>query len=354
MIDSIKPLLESKRRVKLITASLILLLIFILGFVIWQIRNPELDYQSGNPGPVVQITIPPGSSGAQIGRILTKAGVVKTSVIFFRVATGDERANRVSAGTYLIDTHISAKEAITQLLDKKRLQGRFLIIEGARSAEISENLESKGFIKKDISIALSALKLPAKFNTTAVEGMLYPANYTILPNEEVSQLLQTVIARFEQELNSLDFYTAAKDLNLTPFELLIIASIVQAEGFNESDFRKIATVIYNRLKIGMALQMDSTLLYANKSRGEIRVTKTQLLSISKYNTYKYRGLPPGPIGSPGSAALKAVLNPIPGKWLYFVTVKPGSTNFTDNYPEFLELKAEFLRNYQAGAFRGSQ
>ncbi len=184
--------------------------------------------------------------------------------------------------------------------------------------------------------------------------MLFPANYTILPGGDPGTLLQSAINRFAQELEKLQFYPAAKDRDLSPYELLIIASIVQGEGFNQDDFGKIATVIYNRLKIGMALQMDSTLLYANQSRGEIRVSNRQLKSSSKYNTYKYKGLPPGPIGSPGSAALTATITPTPGSWLYFVTVAPGDTRFTDKYSEFLKSKAEFIRNYKAGLFKGSK
>jgi UPF0755 protein len=184
--------------------------------------------------------------------------------------------------------------------------------------------------------------------------LLFPANYTILPDEEVSTLLQGALDRFAQELKNIEFYEYAKELNLKPAELLTIASIVQAEGFTDEDFGKVSRVIYNRLKIGMPLQMDSTLLYANKSRGEIRVTNRELKIASKYNTYKYRGLPPGPIGSPGGAALVATIKPTPGNWLYFVTVSPGETKFTNSYSEFLTFKAEFIRNYKAGLFKGSK
>lgn len=104
----------------------------------------------------------------------------------------------------------------------------------------------------------------------------------------------------------------------------------------------------------MALQMDSTLMYANQSRGEIRVSNQELKSPSKYNTYKFKGLPPGPIGSPGRAALVATINPKPGSWLYFVTVAPGDTRFTEKYSEFLAFKTEFIRNYKAGLFKGSK
>jgi UPF0755 protein len=324
------------------------------GILFWNHNHPDLDFPAGTAGPEIEVNIPAGSSGVEIGRILAKEGVVKTSVIFFRAATADKRAESISAGLYLVNTHLSAKEAIEQLLDKKRLQGKFLIIEGARLSEIKANLVKIGFTAEQVDKAMNGIKLPTGFDTDNLEGLLFPANYTILPDEEVSTLLQGALDRFAQELKNISFDDYAKELNLKPAELLTIASIVQAEGFTDEDFGKVSRVIYNRLKIGMPLQMDSTLLYANKSRGEIRVTNRELKIASKYNTYKYKGLPPGPIGSPGGAALEATIKPTPGNWLYFVTVSPGETKFTNSYSEFLTFKAEFIRNYKAGLFKGSK
>ena len=339
---------------KAIIAISLAFIVLIGGILFWNHNHPDLDFPAGTAGPEIEVNIPAGSSGVEIGRILAKEGVVKTSVIFFRAATADKRAESISAGLYLVNTHLSAKEAIEQLLDKKRLQGKFLIIEGARLSEIKANLVKIGFTAEKVDKALNSIKTPRGFETDNLEGLLFPANYTILPDEEVSTLLQGALDRFAQELKNISFDDYAKELNLKPAELLTIASIVQAEGFTDEDFGKVSRVIYNRLKIGMPLQMDSTLLYANKSRGEIRVTNRELKIASKYNTYKYKGLPPGPIGSPGGAALEATIKPTPGNWLYFVTVSPGETKFTNSYSEFLTFKAEFIRNYKAGLFKGSK
>ena len=339
---------------KAIIAISVVFTVLIGGILFWNHNHPDLDFPAGTAGPEIEVNIPAGSSGVEIGRILAKEGVVKTSVIFFRAATADKRAESISAGLYLVNTHLSAKEAIEQLLDKKRLQGKFLIIEGARLSEIKANLVKIGFTAEKVDKALNSIKTPRGFETDNLEGLLFPANYTILPDEEVSTLLQGALDRFAQELINISFDDYAKELNLKPAELLTIASIVQAEGFTDEDFGKVSRVIYNRLKIGMPLQMDSTLLYANKSRGEIRVTNRELKIASKYNTYKYKGLPPGPIGSPGGAALVATIKPTPGNWLYFVTVSPGETKFTNSYSEFLTFKAEFIRNYKAGLFKGSK
>ena len=354
IIESNKIFRKRAVNVKAIIAISLAFIVLIGGILFWNHNHPDLDFPAGTAGPEIEVNIPAGSSGVEIGRILAKEGVVKTSVIFFRAATADKRAESISAGLYLVNTHLSAKEAIEQLLDKKRLQGKFLIIEGARLNEIKANLVKIGFTAEQVDKALKNIKMPTGFDTDNLEGLLFPANYTILPDEEVSTLLQGALDRFAQELKNISFYEYAKDLNLKPAELLTIASIVQAEGFTDEDFGKVSRVIYNRLKIGMPLQMDSTLLYANKSRGEIRVTNRELKIASKYNTYKYKGLPPGPIGSPGGAALEATIKPTPGNWLYFVTVSPGETKFTERYSEFLTFKAEFIRNYKAGLFKGSK
>ena len=133
--------------------------------------------------------------------------------------------------------------------------------------------------------------------------------------------------------------------NRTPEEIVIIASLVEAEARNADDFGKVSRVVYNRLAQNMPLQFDSTVNYALKADKEI-VTYEDLGADSPYNTYKNQGLPPAPINSPGLAALTAAVNPTPGDWLYFVTTDPekGTTKFTGDYQEFLRFKDELKSN----------
>jgi UPF0755 protein len=133
-------------------------------------------------------------------------------------------------------------------------------------------------------------------------------------------------------------------------QLLTIASIVQAESTNE-DFSKVARVIYNRLKFGMPLQMDSTVHFIMQARGDIFLSRKSTTLNSPYNTYRKFGLPPGPISSPSSDAIKATLEPIQGDWLYFITVAPGDTRFTASFDEFSSWKVEYTKNRKAGAFK---
>jgi UPF0755 protein len=142
---------------------------------------------------------------------------------------------------------------------------------------------------------------------------------------------------------------AAQSVHLTQAQVITMASLVQAEGGRLSDYPKIARVIYNRLAQGMPLQLDSTVLYGLNSYGII-ASDQQLTSSSHYNTYKYKGLTPGPIDSPGQAAIQAVLHPASGNWLYFVTVNPktGETLYTSSPQQFQQFRQELEKNLGQG------
>ena len=141
----------------------------------------------------------------------------------------------------------------------------------------------------------------------------------------------------------------SNDAKLKAQDLIIIASIIQAEG-DIKDFSKISRVIRNRLQIGMPLQMDSTVHYVKKVRGSVFLSTQSTLLKSPFNTYRKYGLPPAPIGNPGLDAIKAAINPADGNWLYFITVSPGDTRFTSDISEFNQWKILYTKNRKAGAF----
>jgi len=149
------------------------------------------------------------------------------------------------------------------------------------------------------------------------------------------------VQRYDQEAAQSNLAAAAKQVHLTPGQVIVMASLVQAEGGRVTDYSSIARVIDNRLARGMPLQLDSTVLYGLHKFGIIASDK-DLASPSPYNTYRHKGLPPGPIDSPGNAAIQAVLHPASGNWLYFVTVNPetGETKFTSSLAQFEQFRAE--------------
>jgi len=159
------------------------------------------------------------------------------------------------------------------------------------------------------------------------------------------------VLRFDQEAAAVNLSAAAKHVGLSPGQVIIMASLVQAEGGRLSDYPKIARVIYNRLNQSppMPLQLDTTVLYALHSTApDVTIAQTQVNS--PYNTYLHTGLPPGPIDSPGDAAIQAALHPAAGNWTYFLTVDPktGLTLFTNSFTQFQQFQAQLAQNTKTG------
>ena len=326
-------------------SNLILVLAVITSIFI-VIHNSFLlnDYRSTYSDQKVQVFIEPGDTGYTISIKLQESEVIKAAKVFYKIALNDRRAKSIAPGVHELDREISSQSALEQLLDSKRILGVFGFSEGFRKSEIFELLSKS----KSVTDKFSNTILPNSiYRTKQIEGFLFPAQYSFLPGTTFDQAVQQMIKRFDY---------AAKEskidqgfLNFSPYELLIIASLVQSEGDPE-DFSKISRVIYNRLKIGMPLQINATIDYALNLRGDIRLPYKRLDTDSKYNTYKFRGLPPGPISNPGQDALNATVNPMSGNWLYYVTVKPGDTRFTKSYDEFLGWANEFRKNERDGLF----
>jgi UPF0755 protein len=293
----------------------------------------------------VVIDIPAGSSGSSIAQILFEERIIKSAEAFFRVAVGDKRSEKIAPGNHRISQNISARQALEQLLDPDRIPNLVRVYEGNWKSEIAKSLVTYGFSKSEVSGALVKARLPKGFKE--IEGLLFPAQYSFTKGTTATEAVQAMVDRFGQE-------PAARQLLLgtqrfTPSQLLIIASIIQAEG-EQKDFAKVSRVIYNRLTIGMPLQMDSTVHFVQRLRGEIFLSSQSTLINSPYNTYKKYGLPPGPICSPGADAMSAALKPADGDWLYFITVAPGDTRFTKSLDEFNTWKALYAKNRKAGVF----
>jgi UPF0755 protein len=248
---------------------------------------------------------------------------------------------------------MQASLAYAALLDPKNLvQITVTIPEGWRVSQVEAWLGTKSGIPASAYAAvlknLAQLHLPAYANGNP-EGYLFPATYAVQPHETALGVLTGMVQRFNQEAANVNLLAAAKQVHLTPSQVIIMASLVQAEGGRVTDYRNIAEVIYNRLARGMPLQLDSTVLFGLNKFGII-ASNAQLNSPSPYNTYRHKGLPPGPIDSPGDAAIQAVLHPATGNYLYFVTVNPrtGETKFTSSQAQFEQFRAELQHNLGQG------
>ena len=333
---------------RLIAAGLVIVLFTFSLFLVRSQSSSAPDFdtvQSVEELPEVTIEIPDGATGSQIASILYESGVVKSSQAYFRVAVGDARSQKVAPGSHRMTLKISARQALDQLLDPDRIPNLIRVAEGAWKSEVQSAFINYGFTKQEVSKAFSSLKLPQGFSNS--EGLIFPAQYSFPQGISAQNAAQSMIDRFSDDLYGKKLLQGNKDFSAK--QLLTIASIVQAESTNE-DFSKVARVIYNRLRIGMPLQMDSTVHFIMQARGDIFLSRKSTTLNSPYNTYRKFGLPPGPICSPSSDAIKATLEPIEGDWLYFITVAPGDTRFTASFDEFSKWKVEYTKNRKAGAF----
>jgi UPF0755 protein len=333
---------------RLIAAGLVIVLFTFSLFLLRSQSSSAPDFdtvQSVLELPEITIEIPDGATGSQIASILFESGVVKSSQAYFRVAVGDARSQKVAPGSHRLTLKISARQALDQLLDPDRIPNLIRVAEGAWKSEVQSAFINYGFTKQEVSKAFSSLKLPQGFSNS--EGLIFPAQYSFPQGISAQSAAQSMIDRFSDDLYGKKLLQGNKDFSAK--QLLTIASIVQAESTNE-DFSKVARVIYNRLRIGMPLQMDSTVHFIMQARGDIFLSRKSTTLNSPYNTYRKFGLPPGPICSPSSDAIKATLEPIQGDWLYFITVAPGDTRFTASFDEFSKWKVEYTKNRKAGAF----
>lgn len=342
-----KSLLERSSVVRISLAAVFIIL-FTLG--LRQINSGPIkapDFESGKAGAEVIIEVLPGETGDQIGQKLESLNVVKSALAFFRVAVSDERSSRIAPGEHRLQTKIPAKLALEQLLDPNRIPNLIKVRDGARLSEIRDQLIKFGLSNQAVAAAIETAKLPTPFTKNSIEGFLYPAQYSFNKDVVAEEIVAKMIEKFVWITREVNWQQTSK---FSPYQQMIIASLVESEGTPDV-FGKVSRVIYNRLKIGMPLQFDSTIHYALARRGEIRISISETKVKSPYNTFTNRGLPPTPIGSPTLPAIVAAQNPEAGDWLYFVTVKPGETRFTSSYEVFLDWKAEYKRNLKAGLFK---
>lgn len=338
----------------------VLIIVFVLvfgGYKAWGKAsvwfNGPADYTGQGTGKVV-VEVTPGANGQIIANALEKAGVVKSAEAFYQLSLKDARAQTIQQGFYSLRKKMSAEWAMRELSDRKnRVEGKVTVPEGARVGEIVNAIVAGSDIKKDDLTA--ALKEPEKLGLPEgaknnPEGYLYPATYTVEPGTTATELLKSMVDKTISVEKDLDIGTRARALGLNAEEVLTVASILEYEAKKDEDYPKVARVLYNRIKAGKPLQLDSTVAFVSKRKGDVFTTDAERANKSEYNTYQHTGLPPGPIGSPGEKTIEAALKPAKGNWLYFVAINldTGETVFSDTYAEHQKAVAK-LQDYCKGS-----
>ncbi|MFG2072962.1 endolytic transglycosylase MltG [Nonomuraea maritima] len=313
------------------------------------------DDYTGQGTDEIVIEIKDGQSASDVAVELERQGVVASARAFANAIANAQKSDKLQPGEYKMRRQMSAVAAVALLdPDKRLVNDPVTIKEGLRLSDTLKTLaKATGKPLKEFEAAAKDagdLDLPS-YAKGKLEGYVFPATYEFEPKTTPKEMLAAMVQRFRQTAKSVELEDGAKALGHTPHEIMTIASIVQAEAGRAEDMRKIARVIYNRLEHNpaMTLSMDSTVMYALNKYGTY-ATHAELETKSRYNTYKYTGLPPGPIANPGDHAIEAALNPADGPWLFFVATDPKSnvTKFATIDTERQALVAECMRNGGCG------
>ncbi|MCL2454195.1 MAG: endolytic transglycosylase MltG [Micrococcales bacterium] len=284
------------------------------------------DYTGEGKGPLVQVVVPRGATGTAIAKVLVEADVVATENAFVSAYKANPSATSIQPGTYNMNTQMSAAVALAWLLDpNRRATLRVTIPEGRNEAQILQLISERTPISlADLQAAVAdpaSIGLPEQAGGI-VEGWLFPATYDIEPDATAVSVLSQMTAKTVEVLRSRDVPESRWQT------VLIKASMIEREAGRDVDRAPMARAIENRLARDMVLQIDATVEYG-AGRTVAQMTPQEWVAARSdpsnlYNTYLHRGLPPGPIASPGAASIDAVLSPAQGDWLYWVTVNPAT------------------------------
>ncbi|WP_306320633.1 MULTISPECIES: endolytic transglycosylase MltG [unclassified Streptomyces] len=328
------------------------------GYQFYQDRfGAAPDYAGDGNGEQVTVIIPKGSGGYTIGQKLKDAGVVQSVDAFVAAQSADPKGKSIQDGAYVMEKQMSAASAVDMLLSPTA-RANLAIPEGSRNAAVYAKIDKKLKVAKGTTakvakqdykdLGLPDWALDRRGVKDPLEGFLYPSSYAAAKGMKPEDVLKDMVARANDRYEKLDLEGEAKKLKLdNPWQVLTVASLVQAEGKTHDDFRKMAEVVYNRLKstnteTNQLLQFDSTFNYL-KGQSNINIGESEINSNKDpYNTYTRKGLPPGPIGNPGDVALAATLDPTHDGWIYFVaTDGMHKTEFAKTGAEFERLKDKF-------------
>ncbi|HEX6685696.1 MAG TPA: endolytic transglycosylase MltG [Candidatus Limnocylindrales bacterium] len=352
---------QRKRSVVAFVVGLLLLVVLAFGVflgyqgLVGAFRTP--DYAGTGTAEKVEVEIKPGATQVDIAKVLAEADVIKSPKAFVDAGVDNDEALRIQPGFYRLPKRMSGDAAVLALLDpQNRIVRGVLIREGLVTVEIYKLLAEE--LGRDVGEFEKAAQDPVKlgvpewwFNRKdgtstdkrSVEGFLFPATYEFAPHTSAEQALSTMVRKFLTVTGGLDFAERVqKDRNISPYEALIGASIVESEVQTPADMGKAARAVYNRVYTDRhdcrCLQLDAAINYYFKISGEKAKDPNEFRMSeihnpdNPYNTHIRPGMPVSPISNPGENALNAAMDTPVGDWLYWVTVDTkGTTLFADNY-----------------------
>lgn len=346
-----------RRRGRRVLIVLALLIVAAVGLTGWFVIKPFFtsrlapDDWSGSGTGTVRVEVHSGDGAAQIGDALANAGVVRSERAFIHAAQQNADSALIQPGIYTLRSHMSATSALTLMLDPAtRTALTVALPEGTTErdtlAKVAAVLGQPVSAVQTAADDIGNLGLPAAYTLaggkpiTSAEGFLFPATYNLDPGSSPSDGLGLMIAAFVRTDRDLQFAAGAKALAISPYQALIVASMIEREAKFPEDRARVARVIYNRLAAGDPLKVDASSIYGARLAG-LDPSKTDYAKVnSPYNTYTHVGLPPTPISNPGSAAMAAAVHPESGNWIYYVNGDAaGHLYFTASETDFAKAVA---------------
>lgn len=309
--------------------AIFLPLIWLAADMLHFVRTPA------SPAPVERVVVVPvGMSLQKLSELLQQQEVVRSAEKFLWLVRLKGAARQIKAGEYQLSTGLRPSELLDKLVRGEILLHQITFPEGYTLKQMAELLDAKGMASADRLVATAhnpafvhGLDIPAP----SLEGYLFPDTYRFSRGLPVESILRSMVARFNQHFGS-EQQERAGQLGFSRHQVVILASVVEKETAVAEERALIAGVFLNRLKRGVRLQSDPTVIYGLKYF-DGNLTRVHLQTDTPYNTYTRRGLPVGPICNPGVASIQAVLNPTSTSYLYFVAKKDGTHHFSSSLAE---------------------
>ncbi len=335
------------RLLRAVVAVVILAAICVIGYGLARTWfGAQLD-PDGDPGEALTLTIPAGATTGDIGGILEDRGVIPNGTFFRYYVQWRHGDEEFQAGEYTLAENMSADEAIEMLrVGPRQIEyGEFLVPEGLWVTEMVPRIAQQvpSVTAAELEAALASGQVTPRYRPDGNnnwDGLLFPAKYFVEEDITAAELVAKMNNEFSAVTGELGYGGAERKHGLSAYEVIIIASLVQAEAKTDADRPKIARVIYNRLRQGEPIGIDATYIYGAGDR-QVALTTSILEEPGPYNSRDYDnpGLPPTPIGAPGRASLEAAMNPADGEWLWYVLAdSDGNHFFTDVYDDFINQK----------------
>jgi UPF0755 protein len=299
----------------------------------------------GNGSKVKDISFPPGSGIRKLAGELKGGGIIRSSWHFILVTRLRGQAHRLKAGDYRFNDSMTPDTILGKLASGDVDFRKFSLPEGYSIYQAAELLEQKGYFKKAVFLEKcgdAALLKRLAVGGATVEGYLYPATYNLSLGGNEEQLIGQMVGQFDKRYAEVT-RSIGEGPGLSRHEIVTLASLIEKEAVAAEEKPLISSVFHNRLRIGMPLQSDPTAVYGVRAFSG-KVSKADIERPSPYNTYRIKGLPPGPIGNPGADALQAALKPATSQYFYFVARQDGTHQFSRTLDEHNRAVSKYLKH----------